>query len=244
MSFEKTREMLDQVGLNEAEVLRLARLPEGELFGFRVAKTGAVSVWQALRARTDLSGFYPVVIGESDSPDFLKNIEAEELSAVEILNAAADVTLEDWIARERADDPERLEVEEGDWHEPETEFPEFYVLRKDASTSVVFALVPTTVSSEVPVFLRIGGWNCCPSADVHSAAFRTWHERFGAEIFAVTDDIIECFVKRPPTTRDAARALAWEQYVYCTDIVDQGTQTLNGLAAGLVNNPRWFFWWD
>ena len=48
----------------------------------------------------------------------------------------------------------------------------------------------------------------------------------------------------PPTTRSAAYQLAWEQYIYCSDIVIQGTQTLSNLAASLLNAPIWFFWWD
>ena len=34
-----------------------------------------------------------------------------------------------------------------------------------------------------------------------------------------------------------------EQFAYCDDIVHQGAQTICNLAA-LLNNPRWFFWWD
>ena len=39
-------------------------------------------------------------------------------------------------------------------------------------------------------------------------------------------------------------ALAREQFVYCPDIVYQGTGTLAGLAAALLEGTTWYFWWD
>jgi Domain of unknown function (DUF4253) len=45
-------------------------------------------------------------------------------------------------------------------------------------------------------------------------------------------------------TRKDALDLAREQYIYCSDIVSQGTGTLEALAAGLLGGTAWFFWWD
>jgi hypothetical protein len=39
-------------------------------------------------------------------------------------------------------------------------------------------------------------------------------------------------------------ALAWEQYWYCLDIVDQGVGSVSALAATLLNSTYWYFWWD
>lgn len=89
-----------------------------------------------------------------------------------------------------------------------------------------------------------GGWNECPPAPVHAALHRSWHERFGAELAFVGPDTLELAVARPPATAAALRELAWEQFVYCPDIVYQGTGTLDALARELAGSPRWFFWWD
>lgn len=51
-------------------------------------------------------------------------------------------------------------------------------------------------------------------------------------------------VAKPPKTKEAAVALAEEQFVYCPDIVHQGCQTALGLASELMYSPRWYFWWD
>lgn len=74
--------------------------------------------------------------------------------------------------------------------------------------------------------------------------FKHWAGRYGAEIYAVTGDVIECTVERPPTTRDEAMELAREQFLLCTDIVYQGTESISLLAATLQDCSAWYFWWD
>jgi hypothetical protein len=51
-------------------------------------------------------------------------------------------------------------------------------------------------------------------------------------------------VRHRPKSRGEALELAREQYSYCSDIVDQGVGTLNALAAALMENDWWYFWWD
>jgi hypothetical protein len=79
---------------------------------------------------------------------------------------------------------------------------------------------------------------------VHLAFFRHWHDRYGARVITVTNDIIEFAVTRPPSTPAAANELAREQFVYCPDIVHQGVNTVGNLRASLLNSPNWYFWWD
>ncbi len=73
---------------------------------------------------------------------------------------------------------------------------------------------------------------------------KRWAEVYGAEPLGMAHDRVEMTIRRPP--RDRARALdaALEQYAYCNDIVDQGTETLGALAANLVEGSAWYFWWD
>ena len=76
------------------------------------------------------------------------------------------------------------------------------------------------------------------------ALHRRWHERWGSEIACMSDDVIECTVARPPTNEVEALQLAEEHMIYCPDIVHQGTQTLEGLAAALLEGRTWYFWWE
>jgi hypothetical protein len=71
-----------------------------------------------------------------------------------------------------------------------------------------------------------------------------WLEAFGAELVGMNGDTVEMFAKRPPSTRQEALELAEEQFLYCEDIVTQGTQTIEALAAGLCGSNIWYFWWD
>ena len=52
-------------------------------------------------------------------------------------------------------------------------------------------------------------------------------------------DVVEAFVSRPPKDQMAALKLAKEQMIYCIDIVAQGTDTVEALAAGLLNRKKW-----
>ena len=73
---------------------------------------------------------------------------------------------------------------------------------------------------------------------------RTWSAAFGVELVALTSDTLELRAARRPAGRDEAIDLALDQYLYCYDIVDQGTETVDVLAAMLLKSDYWFFWWD
>lgn len=105
-------------------------------------------------------------------------------------------------------------------------------------------ILPTKEAAAVPAYLRWGGWNACPAPEYHVAALRDWHRRYGAVPVAMTGDVINVHVTRRPQSRDDALSLAREQFLYCEDIVLQGTDTLAPLAAGLMQSDWWFFWWD
>ncbi len=77
-----------------------------------------------------------------------------------------------------------------------------------------------------------------------SALLKHWYERYGAEVMGMTSDTIEMQVARPPRSSDEALQLAFEQYVYSPDIVDQGAGGLDHLAALLLGGTVWYFWWD
>jgi len=105
-------------------------------------------------------------------------------------------------------------------------------------------VVPTDDWTKVPALLRWGGWNSNPLPEYHIAAWRSWRDRYGAKLLGMTDDTLIMTVERPPSGRKEAYQLAEEQYIYCSDIVDQGVGTIPKLAAGLVSSKFWYFWWD
>jgi hypothetical protein len=92
--------------------------------------------------------------------------------------------------------------------------------------------------------LKYGAWNECPQPEVHCAFHREWESRWRAQITGMSGDVVECLVLKPPSKKDEAVRLAWEQYWYCPDIVEQGCGSVAELAATLLNSAYWFFWWD
>lgn len=109
---------------------------------------------------------------------------------------------------------------------------------------VVIALVPVDNGADAIGMLGFGGWNECPFPAEHVAAWRHWHEQYGVEVVGVSNDVINGRARLRPGTREAAMALALEQFEYCTDIVHQGVGSIEALAATLMAENWWFFWWD
>jgi hypothetical protein len=109
---------------------------------------------------------------------------------------------------------------------------------------VAIALVPTDDWTTIPAYLHWGGWNDCPTAEYHVAAMRAWRDRYGAELVGMNFDTINLRVAVKPETRTEALALARDQYLYFPDLIDQGVKTYSALAADLMANDWWHFWWD
>ncbi|MEA2917821.1 MAG: hypothetical protein QOJ15_9902 [Bradyrhizobium sp.] len=51
----------------------------------------------------------------------------------------------------------------------------------------------------------------------------------------------QAYVAHPISAREQAIALALEQFAYCPDIVLQGTETIERLAASLTGAR---YWWE
>jgi hypothetical protein len=111
-------------------------------------------------------------------------------------------------------------------------------------SKVFIGVAPTDDWTTIPAYLRWGNWNDCPAVECHVAAMRTWRDRYGAELIGVSSDTLNVRVAAKPATREEALALARDQYIYCSDIVDQGADTYSTLATYLMANDWWYFWWD
>ncbi|QQE13234.1 DUF4253 domain-containing protein [Planctomycetota bacterium] len=110
--------------------------------------------------------------------------------------------------------------------------------------NLVGVQITTTHSYQAFAHLNFGGWNDCPNPEIHCAIWKMWEEKYGAKVIAIGVDTVEAYIQSPPKTPEQANELAAQQYMYCTDIVEQGCESVEVLAAGLLNNNQWFFWWD
>lgn len=256
------QDQLTEAGFNGSALKPLVEVDSGPIY--RLSQQGgdpAIAAWRKLRSLVDTTGYWPVLLGTPKEVGYREGLEEVSPKLVqETLDYAKTLDGRTWFAKRQqerlaefeefneGEDSANAFAKEGDWPRNAAPshhfFTPFDVLKKTPLPEVVFALVPTRLSWEVPAYLQLGNWNDCPEAAIHCAVMRYWNEAYGAEMVAATNDIIECSVGRPPTTREGALALAREQYIYCYDIVEQGVGTIAALAAGLLDGSAWYFWWD
>ncbi len=226
----------------------------------------ALAEWEKLKKRG--SG-WPVIVGDDEAlgrvlegysiddasifpvpPDAGYRLPAPR-SVEEILAAADKIDVPAELQRlfddEYGDDP--FELPEGEWPAPGEVEQMALTVHRDIRTGRPFArthivIVPADDPTQVPAYLRWGNWNACPAPEIHVAVHRRWRDQYGAQIVGMSSDVINMRVTHRPATREEALALAKEQYLYCSDIVLQGTDTLEPLAAGLMESDWWYFWWD
>lgn len=218
----------------------------------KVSGAEAVSTLTEYRSRFPSSGEYPFLIGDGEE---LSQIEGaakfNEQDPLEIVEASLSVRLDNWISDRRMELTEYgFSVDDvlGEWP-GEVTAKDAIGLHKDVLTGkikqeVFIGLAAVDHAWQLPAVLKYGAWNDCPEAEVHCAFHREWHAKYGAQISGVSGDVIECVVDNPPSDQATALELAWQQYWYCADIVDQGCVSINNLAATLINSHYWFFWWD
>ncbi|MBK3575611.1 DUF4253 domain-containing protein [Streptomyces sp. MBT65] len=109
------------------------------------------------------------------------------------------------------------------------------------------ALVPARRSADIPAAI---GWSGAVNyeGDVARlcAVLRSWEDRFGIRVVALTFDQLVLSVAAPPTTQAEAEAVAAEHFAFCPDNITQGHhETLRAYAQQEVLNQQvWSFWWD
>ncbi|MET7852365.1 DUF4253 domain-containing protein [Streptomyces avermitilis] len=109
------------------------------------------------------------------------------------------------------------------------------------------ALVPARRSADIPAAL---GWSGPLNHESDPArlcaVLRSWEDRYGIRVVALTFDRLVLSVAAPPTTPAEAEAVAAEHFAFCPDNITQGHhETLRAYAAHEVLNQRtWSFWWD
>uniref|UniRef100_A0AAU3I140 DUF4253 domain-containing protein n=1 Tax=Streptomyces sp. NBC_01393 TaxID=2903851 RepID=A0AAU3I140_9ACTN len=109
------------------------------------------------------------------------------------------------------------------------------------------ALVPARRSADIPAALGwAGALNYENDVARLCAVLRSWEDRFGIRVVALTFDQLVVSVAAPPTTVAEAEAVAAEHFAFCPDNITQGHHTtLREYAEQEVLNERvWSFWWD
>ncbi|GEC04705.1 hypothetical protein SSP24_23600 [Streptomyces spinoverrucosus] len=154
------------------------------------------------------------------------------------------------------------DTEDDDWPglapepQPESDSPDPDALATDIADHLLtdgtwlkeprLALVPARRSADIPAAI---GWSgpVNHEDDVARlcAVLRSWEDRFGVRVVALTFDQLILSVAAPPTTPAEAQAVAVEHYAFCPDNINQSsTPSLNAYAEQLMDLEIWSFWWD
>lgn len=78
------------------------------------------------------------------------------------------------------------------------------------------------------------------------AVLRSWEDRYGIRVIALSVDRLTVSVAAPPATLEEAEALAAEHFAFCPDNITQGNQeSLREYARkAVLGMHAWNFWWD
>lgn len=194
-----------------------------------------MELYQAARVRGEKESFLPVLISDSDweeADDIRREKSPEEY--LEELRAAMP-------------DGKTFLAQQGKYFRRATLGPMKGGEVNDGFTAIggnlVLAEIPAEHPWEIFAWMPFGGWNDCPSDEELMAAAKYWFEQYGAVPAVLTRDGLE-FDLPAPVPKERAMELAMEQYTFCSDIVDQGCESIGALADTLWQSSKWFFWWD
>lgn len=109
------------------------------------------------------------------------------------------------------------------------------------------ALVPARRSADIPAAI---GWSGPVDHEDDTArlcaVLRSWEDRFGIRVLALTFDRLLLSVAAPPLTPGEAEAVAAEHFAFCPGTLTRGPhRTLRDYAhRELPARPLWSFCWD
>jgi hypothetical protein len=206
----------------------------------------ALAELDRLRSLHASTGIYPILLG--DAEDKARVYEGAQVDAnpAETLARSQTIDATEWLRNHGQLEIQEL-PEDGDWPAHGAHMglvTQLNVLTRSPKKEVFIGLLKLNTPWEAFAYLNWGGWNDCPEPAVHCALHRYWESQYGAQVASITGDIVQCIVDRPPTDKQASLHLARQHYIYCYDVVEQGTQTIAALAASLQNWNYWYFWWD
>ncbi|WP_413757694.1 DUF4253 domain-containing protein [Streptomyces sp. MMBL 11-3] len=232
-----------------------ARGPHGEPLLWRADGPAAPGDWLRLASARRSAGLYPVLVGgrrdsephpdkwelDPDLASYPGDHDAEEVLA-DLWDAyAADAQDADWPGLAAAGAPD---VDPDVWA---AEVTDALIGGAGPLEEPRLALVPARRSADIPAAL---GW-CGPvnhTQDVAElcAVLRSWEDRFGVRVVALTFDQLVVSVAAPPRSPAEAEAVAAEHYAFCPDNITQGGHaSLRAYAEREVLGARsWTFWWD
>lgn len=228
------RAALRAVGLAVPKMHQLVRRQGMTMWAFGVRSSEALHWWLEIRQAAEKTGWMPVLLGTPE--EWRDSGEAIVHEGDDELGRAAQI-----------DPVELLHDKAAEAGEPARGVPilprrgdtDFATPQRDG----LLGLVETDAGWKIPaLFPWKGSTNWELYGAEHAAVIERWHQRFDAEVMAMTYDVLELYVPRPPSA-EAAIGVAKEAYAYCPDLLDSGVPTLEDLAEHMIRSKAWYFRW-
>lgn len=134
-------------------------------------------------------------------------------------------------------------IDEVEGGEAMTSFAGYRDYGSNKSKEVILAKIPTKNPWEIFAWVPFGGWNDCPDTAELMSVAKYWYELYQVAPATISHDVLE-MTAHPIEDLETCKKLALEQYLFCTDLVDQGVGTVGALADCLSQSTIWYFWWD
>ncbi len=229
--------------------------PWDEPLLWRADAPAAPGDWLRLGSARRTAGLHPVLVGadaesephpdkwelDPDLASYPGDHDADEVLADLWEECAAEAEDADWPGLAAAGPPD------ADPDERAAEVADSLTGGGSWLERAHIALVPARRSADVPAAV---GW-CGPvnhTEDVAPlcAVLRSWEDRFGIRVVAMTYDQLVVSVAAPPRTPAEAEAIAAEHYAFCPDAVERsGHGSLSAYAGHEVLGAHsWTFRWD
>ncbi len=264
MTADAIQASLAAAGLS-AEVVTTGHIIEGKSALEICSRPPSRNLWQKLTTRNDtqqslfrmwshladiveLSGYWPVVVGDTRLNELLERPDLEDRRSLkEVLEASRASTLESHYRRE-------YEVS-GELHEPELiRDAEAWLAANPKQVRATPAwehltsksrlyLLPLQSSFDFVGIVKFGGWNECPPPEVHVSLLKEWESTYGASLLFLSNDELALRVIRHPSDRRTAMDLALRMHLYCGDF-SQFIGDFGAVADTLTCESVWYFWWD
>ncbi|PRY60417.1 DUF4253 domain-containing protein [Glycomyces artemisiae] len=225
---------LRAAGLAVPKMHQLVRRGDTAMWAFGVRASEALRWWLDIRQSAEQTGWMPVLLGAPgewrDNGEAIVHEGDDELARADEIDAA-----------------ELLHEKGAEAGEPARGVP-ILPRRGDSDFATpqsegLLGLVRTDAGWKIPaMFPWKGSTNWELYGAEHAAVLRSWNRRFEAELVAMTYDVIELYVPRPPAPEEAI-AVAGEAYAYCPDLLDSGVPTLEDLAEHMIRSKAWYFRW-
>ncbi|WP_405795916.1 DUF4253 domain-containing protein [Streptomyces sp. NBC_01506] len=210
----------------------------------------APRAWADLRSARRTAGLHPVLVHGGPRKQWPEDWDlSPESVSYPGDHDAEDVLAEFWErVKEAGAEWPGLAPELSSSADPDGEAAEVASILTDEGSwmhGARVALVPARRSADIPAAIGwTGPMNYENDVARLCAVLRSWEDRFGIRVVALTFDQLVVSVAAPPTTRAEAEAVAAEHFAFCPDNLLDHSTLAEYATDRVLNQPAWTFWWD